>query len=678
VRAPFPAGFHPFWFWNDRITPERIRSHLDQMSLQGIRGVFIHSRQGLGQPYMSSRFLEMVGLAIDEATSRGMAVHLYDEYPYPSGAAGGAVVQSDPALASTKLEVTRQRFTGGALRRRLPPGHLLNCVAVPFNSAGPDWQAAVDLRSDVGMVLTRDSYFNAAPQPYNDRRYFADQPAPVVEALLAEGDWELWAVSECVVSAHKYWHNFPDMTNTLAVQKFVELTHERYSAALGDRLALVTSIFVDEVEPGVSRSVLVELERRHGDDSQTLTLAYVAPSHPRHLEALRIVDDLRLEMFTTAFEHQIAGWCHAHGVRYSGEKPSLRLRQLAEMDVPGCEPGHTKAGAKRSDLLQADIRGNARATASAAYFYEKEGSLCECFHSLGWGATLQDAKVITESLIAFGTRWLVPHAFFYSTRGLRKHDAPPSFLQMPYWPLFGRLSQRVDIISKELEGSVIDASVGLVEPSGGLPDDEQRLCYEELQHRLVDAHCEFLTVDTDILASGSFTSRGWSYRDVVLEALVVPPMRAPQENLLRLLEAFEAQGGLVARIAPGDDLEDVATALARRVRPAVAVSVLGGHSGAGGVICARRRAGARHWLFVVNTAPRLMQLSLSGSDALAQHHSARPSFIWRPSKAFFCARRPTGRSPYQCRNRDFSILPQRAHGACAPYRQTCSDWAAGV
>ena len=159
-----------------------------------------------------------------------------------------------------------------------------------------------------------------------------------------------------------------------------------------------------------------------------------------------------LELFMKTFEAQVASWCRAHHLRYSGEKPSVRLRQLAVMDVPGCEPGHAKAGAARSDLLQEDTRGNARSTASAAYFYGKEGSLCECFHSLGWGTTLQDAKIISESLIAFGTRWLVPHAFFYSTRGLRKHDAPPSFLQMPYWPLFGELTRRVEELARHSMG----------------------------------------------------------------------------------------------------------------------------------------------------------------------------------------------------------------------------------
>lgn len=611
MTQAFVDGFHPFWFWNDRLTPDRIRDQIARMHEQGIKGFFVHCRQGLAQPYMSARFVELVALAIDEGTSRGMAVHLYDEYPYPSGAAGGAVTQSDPGLMGTRLQPTHKRTCGGFVRWELPPGRVLHCVAAPVLGGTPHWPGLVDLMDGVGMVLTCDSFYDAAPQPYNDRRYFADTPVPVLEAELSPGDWELWAVTECLVEDHKYWGHFPDMTNPAAVASFVQFTHERYRSGLGQRLAQVTSMFVDEVEPEVSRSVLAELQRRRADDFGALVLAYSAPTHPRHLEALRVLQELRLELFMDAFEDPIGRWCRSHGLRYSGEKPSIRLRQLAAMDVPGCEPGHTKAGAPRSDLLQADIRGNARATASAAYFYGKEGSLCECFHSLGWGATLQDAKLISESLIALGTRWLVPHAFFYSTRGLRKHDAPPSFLQMPYWPMFGQLTARVERLMSCLQGTIIDASVGIVEPSGGLPDEEQRACYEELQHRLLQAHYEFITVDTDILGRGSLGPGGWSYLEVALRALVMPPMRDPEPELLLFLERFEGEGGFVLRVETTTDLDAAMAELARHLAPP-ALSSWDGGTAADNVICARRRGAAAQWLFLVNVARQPVDLRIEG------------------------------------------------------------------
>ena len=50
-------GFYPFWFWNDRLEPDEIRWQIREMARQGVRGFFIHPRQGLEQPYLSERFL---------------------------------------------------------------------------------------------------------------------------------------------------------------------------------------------------------------------------------------------------------------------------------------------------------------------------------------------------------------------------------------------------------------------------------------------------------------------------------------------------------------------------------------------------------------------------------------------------------------------------------------------
>ncbi len=80
-------GFYPFWFWNGDMTEPEIRWQIAQMADKGIRGFFIHPRQGLRQPYLSDAFFRRVRVAIEAAESHGLVVHLYDEYPYPSGIA---------------------------------------------------------------------------------------------------------------------------------------------------------------------------------------------------------------------------------------------------------------------------------------------------------------------------------------------------------------------------------------------------------------------------------------------------------------------------------------------------------------------------------------------------------------------------------------------------------------
>lgn len=615
-----PAGYHAFWFWNDRISPAGIARQLAAMADQGIRGVYIHPRQGLAQPYLSEAFFELVEVALDRAGERGMAVHLYDEYPYPSGAAGGAVVQSDPGLAGSRLEHRSWDTGGGPFRAELPAGRVVACLAFPRREGEVAWEHPIDLADHVGTVLSTESYFEGGLGVYNDRRYFADVPLPVLWATLPAGEHHVVAAVLVPIGDHKYWGAYPDVANPDAVKRWMELTHERYDARLGARLGELGSLFVDEVTPWASTAVVEEMVRLNATTAPTLLVAVGEPTHPRHLEALSQMSRVRLECFERSFEQPVSSWCAGHGLPYAGEKPSLRLSQLRWMDIPGCEPGHIKAGAPPAvllgDVLRATIRGNARATASAAYLYGKEGALCECYHSLGWDATLQDAKLLADVLVALGIRWLVPHAFFYSVHGLRKHDAPPSFLQMPYWPLFGSLSRHVEAIWRHLEGTFPDAAVAVVEPSWGLPDEEGRACYEALQRALVARQVEWLAVDTDVLESSRVESGVAATRDVAFRAVVVPPMRVVEPPLQTWLSGFEKGGGRVFRLGGMADVAPVLDALETLCQSQLRICPRKGPRE--NVLCASRRRGAGAgqpeeglW-FLVNVGEEPVEIGCSG------------------------------------------------------------------
>lgn len=604
-------GFHPFWFWNDRIERAEIERQLAEMAAQGIRGVFIHSRQGLEQPYLGAAFFDLVNDAVDRARAHSISVHLYDEYPYPSGAVGGALVQEHPELAVSRLEVTRQRVPGGFTRFLLPAGRTLGCVAVERSGGELQWSSAQDLTATIGMHLSRRTFHNAAPQPYNKRRFFADQPRPCVEVVLPSGEHELFALSLVPWRDHKYWGTFPDVMNPAVVRHFLSLTHERYLQHLASNFGDVASIFIDEVEPLRSQAFVERFTNQHGEETFARLLAASIPEHPEHLSARREVESVLFEGFIEAFERPIAQWCAQHEIAYVGEKPSLRLRQLALMDLPGCEPGHVKAG-DPLDLLGGRIRRNALATASAAYTYARSGSLCECYHSIGWGATLQDAKVLAEGLIAFGITSIVPHAFFYSTRGLRKHDAAPSFFHMPYWPLFGELTRRVDAIQAALGASWRAARVAVLEPSEGLPDATQREQYAHLVAHLVAEHIEVLVIDTDTIQADG--QGPLEVRDLRIDTLVIPPI-AELEAATEEALARRGRGGLrIVRVSDRGDLAGSAAAIAAASPPRLRIT---SDQATDRLVCSHWHdaAGIDHYL-LLNTGTAALELSLEAPRPL--------------------------------------------------------------
>ncbi|HAU38821.1 MAG TPA: hypothetical protein DCX07_14035 [Phycisphaerales bacterium] len=549
------TGFYPFWFWNDRLDPEEIRWQIAQLAKQDMKGFYICPRQGLGQPYLSEAFFQMVGVAIAEAEKLGLEVHLCDEYPYPSGAAGGEVTLGNPAYYATYLTHQTHDVVGPHVRLMLEEGKVLSIVAYPLDGETVNWSAGIDLRHSVGVLQLAESYLETGLTRHNRKRSFTSRPTPVLEAQLPPGTFRIYASLQLDRHRHKYFGHFVDTLNPEAVREFIRLTHERYLQRYGSKFGRTFgSIFVDETAPSWSARIPDEFRKQYGYDLLEKMPALAEPTHPEHSRVARDVHWLKYRLFCESFEEQVSRWCQWNGVAYGGEKPSLRLSQLRYMDIPGCEPGHTRAG-DPMDLLQPHIRGNARATASAAYFYGKSGALCECYHSMGWGATLQDVKLVAEGLLLMGVRYLVPHALFYSTHGLRKHDAPPSFFfQMPYWSLWGRLNRRVERIASMFAGTHIDAQVLVVEPSAGMPSPEQRNGYAELLQRMMREHIEFLLVDTDILSEARIAD-GWVHaRDVRANVVIVPPMSEPEPPLQQWLERFAKAGGKVVRIEAGDSL----------------------------------------------------------------------------------------------------------------------------
>jgi hypothetical protein len=602
-------GVHPFWFWNAALSAEEIRWQVAEMAAQGIRGFFIHPRQGLAVPYLSERFFEMVTVAVEAAAAHDLQVHIYDEYPYPSGAAGGAVTLGDPRFHATRLRQSVHDVPGGPVRLALARGKLLDCRAFPLDGGAPDWSRPVDLNAQVGMVLAEDSYVRTGLTAYNRKRYFASSPRPVLEAQLPTGAHRIFVSVQEAPDHDKYWGHHPDAMNPEAVRRFLELTHERYRAKLGAHFGkTIRSVFVDETAVNWSERLPGEFGREYGYDLRAELHALQDPAHPRHLRVAVDLERLKYRLFCESFEKPVAEWCRRHGLAYTGEKPSMRLAQLGFMDLPGCEPGHTKAGAA-TDVFGALVRGNARATASAAYFHGKTGALCECWHSMGWAATLQDARLIADELLLAGVDRLVPHGFFYSTHGLRKHDAPPSFFfQMPVWRFFGHLARRVERIARELAGTRIDAGVLVVEPASGLPAKPDLDAYTRLQQLLLARHFDFLMVDTDILESGRVKGGRVRIRDVEAALIVVPPMPFIEPKLAEWLSAFERAGGRVLRLSRDFDAETLAAELRKSAEPALELSARGG--GAERVFVTRRvGAGRKLWL-VVNTGSEPVRLAL--------------------------------------------------------------------
>lgn len=85
----------PFWSWNGKLEPEKLRRQIRSFRELGFGGFFMHSRVGLKTPYLGKEWFDCIRASIDEAKKQSLTPYLYDEDRWASGAAGGFVTR-DP------------------------------------------------------------------------------------------------------------------------------------------------------------------------------------------------------------------------------------------------------------------------------------------------------------------------------------------------------------------------------------------------------------------------------------------------------------------------------------------------------------------------------------------------------------------------------------------------------
>ncbi|MFS0726796.1 hypothetical protein [Paenibacillus sp. 1P07SE] len=100
-----PMRFLSFWSINDALDLGKLKRQLDELQAAGLDGVVFHPRYYPNKPmYMSEAYLDIVSDLILYARELEMEFWLYDENGWPSGTAGGEVMNRLPDLTCEWLE----------------------------------------------------------------------------------------------------------------------------------------------------------------------------------------------------------------------------------------------------------------------------------------------------------------------------------------------------------------------------------------------------------------------------------------------------------------------------------------------------------------------------------------------------------------------------------------------
>ena len=402
----------PFWFWNSRIEKPEITRQLELMKQQHVHQCVIHSRHGLVTPYLSEEWFDCITHTINEGKRLGIKFWIYDEHNWPSGYAGGRVLEVNPDFCAKHL--CRIDLKAG---ERLNPSGLLYIVAAFIKSNGrweriPDAQAAVD-RTVFAVRYTR---------------------------------WK-------VAYGEDY---YVDVLNPKATEVFLQVTHEEYLRRYGDEMGkTILGFFSDEA--GFFNGLQLPWSDR--TDDGTVIWSDGLPEYFKNRNGYDICDylpylfemdeekspqvrrhfyDTVADIYIESFLRPQRMFCEQHGMKLIGHlhyEDYLHMQIATQGDFSKALSELSYAGCDRIEYTPGSI--SERLTASVARQYRKQRTLSESFAQGGWDFTMQDVRRWTDYQLVRGINLFVVHAFYYSIDGFRRNDAPPSyFFQSPAYSFF--------------------------------------------------------------------------------------------------------------------------------------------------------------------------------------------------------------------------------------------------
>ena len=544
----------PLWDWNDKITEEGIDFQMKKFKEGGLGGVFIHPRPGLITEYLSEDWNHLYDYTIQKGKELGMKVWIYDENSYPSG------------------------FAGGHIPAEMPDSYI----------------------HGTGMSYVSQEIFKPDTSKYEvilkmENNSFKDITSDYKAEIGAKGKYWLFKKT---YGQKTYWYgNYPyvDLLYKGVTQKFIEITMKGYEknnkADFGKTLM---GSFTDEpnLEAAMDRKsafrwtpdLYNEFQKRWGYDLKTNFPSLVDEvgnwKKVRHDYYVVI-----LEMFIDRWSKPYSKYCEENGLLWTGHywehgwpKPTEGIDE-ASFYIYHQQPGVDMLGNEMIQGGRGGQFGNTRAIRellSAANQAGRTRRLSETYGGAGWETSFANFKRLVDWETVLGVNFVNQHLSYFTLKGVRKFDYPPSFsYHEPWWSDYkimgdyiGRVclatasGQQINKIlvlqpnttawmyfSRKVKNAVVDT----------IQDDFKTFVYKlERNHYEYDLGSENVLRTIGSVKSGNLVVGQRAYNLVVIPKT----MESVDKSTYKLLKEFLAQGGKVlsfTQIIPCIDGAEVGT-----------------------------------------------------------------------------------------------------------------------
>ncbi len=544
----------PFWFINKIPKRDEIEQQLSEMKEKKVEQFFIHPRMGLEvpdyiksplslgifggtlyakyfteerkkrpTPYLRAPWWKIISQIIEIAKKKGMKAWIYDEFDWPSGTAGMTIPVKHPEFRAKYLIVSLH--TSG----RVNPIRNVN-LAIWHNMISNG--VKMEERVKYAYLVRGKEMKNVTKRLLQEKEIQIKKGEVVVLFNLFETD------------------DYIDVMNKDAVKEFLNLTHEKYLKRYKSEFGkTIPGFFSDEVTLIHHLSLDKLLMKKIIPWTEDLEEYFYKENKYKMEERLPLLllniegsEKFRCDFWKTVtkvysenFHNQIKRWSERHKVIYTGhilgEEPIV-LQLAAQGNIFEVLRNFHLPGLDHLGRICFGI--HPKIVSSVAHYIRSNRVLCEAFGGSGRGMKLNDLRKIANWLYAQGVNLLNPHAFYMSTEGFRKYDAPPSqFIQADYWNEYGSFSQYIKRLSYFTSSGEHNPDVAVYYPvesllakyNLSLLNPELSLIFNELSFislNLSLLHLDFDFLDEKMLLGAEFKNGKIRMGDEEYSALILP------------------------------------------------------------------------------------------------------------------------------------------------------------
>lgn len=555
--------------WMNEETPEELAGEIRFLRKMGLDSFIVESR--VHEDFCGERWFEEIEYLLKLAQENGMKLWVLDDKSYPTGYANGALKDCYPEDNAWHIKVEKTDVAGEARNAK---------ILLQVDLAAGD--------EILGVFLAKRT---AQPDHYEE---IVDVTDGVCEDLLyvdvPQGAYSVLTVVKTLACSERRY--YLDMLSKKSVRRLIDAVYEphykRFAKYFGNTFA---GFFTDEPRFSNGRYGYVHQTDEYHYQMGIFGIAY--PWSDEVYAALNVpadrllalwfdigegTEELRVRYMETVttlygecFTAQLAEWCHAHGILYTGHI----IEDMGAHARLGCSSGHYFRSMKGADMASIDVVLHQikpfdrtyphYAPISAGYadplFFDytlaklassdarldpaKQGrACCEIFGAYGWAESTDEMLYLTNHMLVRGINRFIPHAFYHRASFA---DCPPHFYigrTTQTDESYGKLFRYMDRMCELLDGGVAEVDTAVLYHAQAEWTGRAYTPIDPICKHLTDRQINFDIVDFDALARAEITPDGFAIGTCRYRRLYVPQhayLPAEYEQLLAKFAAFVAE-----------------------------------------------------------------------------------------------------------------------------------------